>query len=129
MSANLRDKLKFLDYAPVIIISALEGTGVNRIFPAIQRVYAAATKRVGTGELNRFSSFLNVRETNKIYYMTQVAIRPPTFVLFVDRADELHFSTERYVVNQLREAFGFEGTPIRIKVRSKRGKAAKKRSS
>lgn len=122
---DLRDQLKFLDYAPVIIVSALEGTGVNRIFPAIQRVYAAATKRVGTGELNRFASFLNVRETNKIYYMTQVAIRPPTFVLFVDHADELHFSTERYVVNQLREAFGFEGTPIRVKIRSKRGKAAK----
>lgn len=122
---DLRDQLKFLDYAPVIIISALEGTGVNRIFPAIQRVYAAATKRVGTAELNRFASFLNVRETNKIYYMTQVAIRPPTFVLFVDHADALHFSTERYVVNQLREAFGFEGTPIRVKIRSKRGKAAK----
>lgn len=122
---DLRDQLKFLDYAPVIIISALEGTGVNRIFPAIQRVYAAATKRVGTAELNRFASFLNVRETNKIYYMTQVAIRPPTFVLFVDHADELHFSTERYVVNQLREAFGFEGTPIRVKIRSKRGKASK----
>ena len=122
---DLRDQLKFLDYAPVIISSALEGTGVNRIFPAIQRVYAAATKRVGTAELNRFASFLNVRETNKIYYMTQVAIRPPTFVLFVDHADALHFSTERYVVNQLREAFGFEGTPIRVKIRSKRGKAAK----
>ncbi|MCC6262637.1 MAG: ribosome biogenesis GTPase Der [Bryobacterales bacterium] len=122
---DLRDQLKFLDYAPVIIISALEGSGVNRIFPAIQRVYAAATKRVGTAELNRFASFLNVRETNKIYYMTQVAIRPPTFVLFVDHADELHFSTERYVVNQLREAFGFEGTPIRVKIRSKRGKASK----
>ncbi len=122
---DLRDQLKFLDYAPVIIISALEGTGVSRIFPAIQRVYAAATKRVGTAELNRFASFLNVRETNKIYYMTQVAIRPPTFVLFVDHADALHFSTERYVVNQLREAFGFEGTPIRVKIRSKRGKAAK----
>lgn len=122
---DLRDQLKFLDYAPVIIISAKEGTGVNRIFPAIQRVYAAATKRVGTGELNRFASFLNIRETNKIYYMTQVAIRPPTFVLFVDRAEELHFSTERYVINQIREAFGYEGTPIRVKVRTKRGKPAK----
>lgn len=122
---DLRDQLKFLDYAPVIIISAKEGTGVNRIFPAIQRVYAAATKRVGTGELNRFASFLNIRETNKIYYMTQVAIRPPTFVLFVDRAEELHFSTERYVVNQIREAFGYEGTPIRVKVRTKKGKAAR----
>jgi GTP-binding protein len=122
---DLRDQLKFLDYAPVIIISAKDGTGVNRIFPAIQRVYAAATKRVGTGELNRFASFLNIRETNKIYYMTQVAIRPPTFVLFVDRAEELHFSTERYVVNQIREAFGYEGTPIRVKVRTKKGKAAR----
>jgi GTPase len=122
---DLRDQLKFLDYAPVIIISAKDGTGVNRIFPAIQRVYAAATKRVGTGELNRFASFLNIRETNKIYYMTQVAIRPPTFVLFVDRAEELHFSTERYVVNQIREAFGYEGTPIRVKVRTKKGKPAK----
>lgn len=125
---DLRDQLKFLDYAPVVIISAKDGTGVNRIFPAIQRVYAAATKRVGTGELNRFASFLNIRETNKIYYMTQVAIRPPTFVLFVDRAEELHFSTERYVVNQIREAFGYEGTPIRVKVRTKKGKAPGSRS-
>lgn len=119
---DLRGELKFLDYAPVVVISALKQDGVQRIYPAIQRVYQSASKRVGTGELNRFASFLNIRETNKIYYMTQVAIRPPTFVLFVDKAQELHFSTERYVVNQLREAFGFEGTPIRVKVRTKRGK-------
>jgi GTP-binding protein len=119
---DLRDELKFLDYAPVIVISALKNTGVQRIYPAIQRVYQSASKRIGTGELNRFASFLNIRETNRIYYMTQVAIRPPTFVLFVDKARELHFSTERYVVNQLRESFGFEGTPIRVKVRAKRGK-------
>ncbi len=119
---DLRGDLKFLDYAPVIVISALKNEGVQRIYPAIQRVYLSASKRVGTGELNRFASFLNIRETNRIYYMTQVAIRPPTFVLFVDKAKELHFSTERYVVNQLRESFGFEGTPIRVKVRTKRGK-------
>ncbi|MCZ2152812.1 MAG: ribosome biogenesis GTPase Der [Bryobacterales bacterium] len=122
---DLRAQLKFLEYAPVIIISALEGEGVHRIFPAIQRVYAAATKRIGTGELNRFASFLSIREASKIYYMTQVAIRPPTFVLFVDRTAELHFSSERYVINQLREAFGFEGTPIRVKLRSKKRKNAK----
>lgn len=119
---DLRDQLKFLEYAPVVVISALTNDGVQRLFPAIQRVYLSAFKRVGTGELNRFASFLNIRETNRIYYMTQVGVRPPTFVLFVDKAEELHFSTERYVVNQLREAFGFEGTPIRVKVRTKRGK-------
>ncbi len=119
---DLRGDLKFLDYAPVIVISALKKDGVQRIFPAIQRVYQSASKRVGTGELNRFASFLTIRETNRIYYMTQVAIRPPTFVLFVDKAQDLHFSTERYVVNQLRESFGFEGTPIRVKVRTKRGR-------
>lgn len=119
---DLRDDLKFLDYAPVVTISALKSEGIQRIFPAIQRVYQSASKRVGTGELNRFASFLNIRETNRIYYMTQVAIRPPTFVLFVDKAQDLHFSTERYVVNQLRESFGFEGAPIRVKVRAKRGK-------
>lgn len=119
---DLRDQLKFLDYAPVVVISAVNNEGVNRLFPAIQRVHQSVYKRVGTGELNRFSSYLNVRETNKIYYMTQVAVRPPTFVLFVDKAEELHFSTERYIVNQLRESFGFEGTPIRVKVRTKRGK-------
>lgn len=122
---DLRDELKFLDYAPVVVISALRKDGIQRLFPAIQRVYQSASKRVGTGELNRFASFLNIREANKIYYMTQVAIRPPTFVLFVDKAQELHFSTERYVVNQLRESFGFEGAPIRVKVRAKRGKKGK----
>jgi GTP-binding protein len=102
---DLRDQLKFIDFAPVVTISAKKNEGVNRIFPTIQRVHQSVYKRVGTGELNRFSSYLNIRETNKIYYMTQVAVRPPTFVLFVDKAEDLHFSTERYVVNQLREAY------------------------
>jgi GTPase len=119
---DLRDQLKFLEYAPVVVISALNKDGVQRLYPAVQRIFHSQFKRIGTGELNRFASYLQIRETNRIYYMTQAGVRPPTFVLFVDKAEELHFSTQRYVVNQLREAFGFEGTPIRVKVRAKRGK-------
>jgi len=126
---DLRDQLKFLDYAPVVVMSAMKNEGVNRLFPTIQRVHQSVYKRIGTGEMNRFASYLNVRETNKIYYMTQVSVRPPTFVLFVDKAQDLHFSTERYIHNQLREAFGFEGTPLRVKVRTKRGKKDPKQPS
>ena len=77
----------------------------------------SATKRISTGELNRFKETLDWEYHMKIYYLTQVATRPPTFLVFTDKAGKLHFSAERYLMNRLRERFGFEGTPIVIKTR------------
>jgi GTP-binding protein len=114
---ELRDNLKFLEYAPVAFISAKDREGVAGLFGMIRRVYNAASKRVTTGELNRFLETLEWGYDMKIYYMTQVSVRPPEFLVFTDKAGKLHFSAERYISNRLRERFGFEGTPILIKTR------------
>jgi len=115
---DVRDELKFLEYAPVVFLSAKTGVGVDRIFKSIREVYESATKRVTTGELNRFVERLRFEE-RKIYYITQASVRPPTFVLFTNRAAPLHFSDERYLVNQIRKQFGFRGTPIVLKTKGK----------
>ena len=115
---DVRDHLKFLEYAPVVFLSAKTGAGVDRIFKLIREVYESATKRVTTGELNRFVERLRFEE-RKIYYITQASVRPPTFVLFTNRAAPLHFSDERYLINQIRKQFGFRGTPIVLKTKGK----------
>jgi GTP-binding protein len=114
---EIRDELKFLAYAPIAFVSAKTGAGVDRLFGMISAAYEAASKRVTTGELNRFVEMLDFDRDIKIYYMTQGSVRPPTFVVFTDKAKDLHFSTERFLTNQLRKRFGFEGTPIRIKAK------------
>jgi GTP-binding protein len=113
----IRDELKFLEYAPVAFVSAKTGAGVTRLFDMIQDAYKSASKRVTTGELNRFVEQLEVGRDTKIYYMTQTSVRPPGFVVFTDKAKDLHFSTERFLMNQLRKRFGFEATPIVIKAK------------
>jgi GTP-binding protein len=113
-----RDHLKFLEYAPVVFLSAKTGAGVASIFKLIREVYESATKRVTTGELNRFVERLRFEE-RKIYYITQASVRPPTFVLFTNRVAPLHFSDERYLTNQIRKQFGFRGTPIVLKTKGK----------
>ncbi|HYZ82880.1 MAG TPA: ribosome biogenesis GTPase Der [Bryobacteraceae bacterium] len=117
---NLRDELKFLDYAPVVFLSAKEKRGIDQLWPLIRRLYEAASKRITTGELNRFAQTIHFEPPIKIKYITQTGIRPPSFVLFTDKGENLHFSTQRFVINQLREAFGFEGTPIEVKARSQK---------
>jgi GTP-binding protein len=114
---GVREELKFLDYAPVLFASAKNGEGIRRIFSTIRRSFDAASKRVTTGELNRFVETLKFESDLRIYYITQASIRPPTFVVFTDQADRMHFSIERNLVNRLRERFGFEGTPIVIKTK------------
>jgi len=116
---TVRRELKFLDYAPVAFLSAATGAGVRQLFGLISRVYEAASKRVTTGELNRFLERLEFNKDLKVKYLTQVSVRPPSFVLFAGGVDRLHFSTERYLVNQLRERFEFPGTPIVIRTRAK----------
>ncbi len=115
---DLRDEMKFLDYAPVRFLSALQGEGIRGLFRTIREAYESASFRVPTGELNRFVEALRF-EDRKIYYLTQAAVRPPTFVAFVDRGGPLHFSHERYLINQLRKRFGFAGTPVVLKTRIK----------
>lgn len=123
---QLRQALKFLSYAPVLFISAASGRGVDKIFPMIEQVAAERRKRIGTGEMNRFLKAVDFERASvpvskrvKIYYMTQAATSPPTFILFTDRPVKLHFSYERFLDNQIRRAFGFAGTPIWIKNRAR----------
>jgi GTPase len=123
---RLRYGLKFLAYAPVIFLSASTGKGVEKILPMIEKVAAERRKRVSTGEMNRFLKKVDfdrasvpVSKRVRIYYMTQAGVAPPTFVLFTDRAVKLHFSYQRFLENQIREAFGFMGSPIWIKNRAR----------
>ena len=89
---TIRDELKFLEYAPVIFASALNAEGIRRIFSTVRHSFDAASKRVTTGELNRFVETLDFESDIKIFYITQASIRPPTFIVFTDKADKLHFS-------------------------------------
>ena len=123
---RLRDSLKFLSYAPIIFISAASGKNVDKIWPLIEEVAAERRKRITTGEMNRFLKHIDfdrasvpVSKRIKIYYMTQAAVSPPTFILFTDRNIKLHFSYQRFIENQIRKAFGFVGTPIWIKNRAR----------
>jgi GTPase len=119
---NVRDHLKFLDYAPMVFISATRNSGIRDLLDLIKRVNESAFHRVTTGELNRFVEKLHFEE-RKVLYITQASVRPPSFILFTDKSGPLHFSHERYLMNQLRKRFGFEGTPIHLKIR---GRAKKK---
>ncbi len=122
---RLRYGLKFLAYAPVLFLSAHTGKGTEKILPLIEKVAAERRKRVTTGEMNRFLRTVDfdrasvpVSKRVRIKYMTQAGVAPPTFVLFTDRPVKLHFSYQRFLENQIREAFGFVGSPIWIKNRA-----------
>jgi GTP-binding protein len=115
---DVRDRFKFLEYAPVVFLSAKTGAGVKALFRLIREVDASTSQRIPTGELNRFIEQLRFEE-RKIFYMTQASVRPPTFVLFTGRGGPLHFSHERQLINRIRTRFGFRGTPIVLKTRAK----------
>ena len=122
---KLRQQTKFLDYAPILHISALTGERTAKVLETIDRVAEARVKRIPTAELNRFIQQVTAehppaspgRRRVRIMYATQRGVAPPTFVLFTNVATEFHFSYERYLVNRLRETFGLEGTPIRLQIR------------
>ncbi len=123
---RLRHALKFLGYAPILFVSASTGKGTEKIFPTLEEVASERRKRVGTGEMNRFLKHVDferasvpARQQVRIYYMTQAAVGPPTFVIFTDRKVKLHFAYQRFLENQIRNAFGFVGTPIWIKNRAR----------
>ena len=137
---QLRKALKYLDYAPVIFLSALEAIGrerknMTRVLREVVTVAQERRKRVSTGQMNRFLDKIDFQRAPvpmakriRIFYMTQAAVAPPTFVLFTDRAVKLHFAFERFLENQIREAFGFKGTPVWFKVKARNAAEKARRS-
>ena len=127
---DLRNRLKFLDYAPILHISAATGERTPRLLETIDRVAASRQKRVRTAELNEFVARVSAEHPPKspgrahvrILYVAQASVAPPTFVFFTNVATQFHFSYQRFLENRLRDAFGFEGTPIRLQVRARRRK-------
>ncbi|KUK12691.1 MAG: GTPase Der [Moorella sp. 60_41] len=125
----LRQELSFMDYAPLLFVSALTGRRVREILPAVDEAVAQARRRISTAVLNvvvRESVLLTPPPTVKgrpvkIYYATQVDVQPPTFVFFASDPDAIHFSYRRYLENQLRRAFGFQGTPLKLIFRARKG--------
>ncbi len=124
---RLRFQLKFLEYAPVLHISALTGERAPKLLEMVDKVAAARATRVPTGELNRFIQAVTAthppaspgKREVRILYAAQTAINPPTFVFFTNVATKFHFSYERFLVNRLRESFGLLGTPVRMHVRKR----------
>jgi GTP-binding protein len=122
---KLRQQTKFLDYAPILHISALTGERAPKVLETIERVAEARMKRIPTAELNRFIQIVTSehppvspgRRRVRILYATQRGVAPPTFVFFTNVATEFHFSYQRYLINRLREEFGLIGTPIRLQIR------------
>ena len=124
---RLRDALKFAEYAPILHLSALTGERTERVLALVADVDAARKREVATGELNRVLGLATRVQTPsgvgrgsvQIRYGVQTGVAPPIFTLFTSRGARLHFSYERFIQNRLREAFGFTGTPIRLKVRGR----------
>ena len=123
---QLRKVLKYLAYAPVVFISAAEGKNIHTVLKLVQEVAAERRKRVSTGQMNRFLEKIDFQRATvpaankmRIFYMTQAAVAPPTFILFTNRQVKLHFAFQRFLENQIRAAFGFRGSPIWFKVRAR----------
>jgi GTPase len=126
---DVRDKLKYLDYAPLLFISAADGKNIESVFKKVELVARERRKRVTTGQMNRFLEKVDFQKASvpmnkrvRIYYMTQAAVAPPTFVLFTDKDVKMHFSFERFLANQIRENFGFIGSPIWFKIKARNKK-------
>jgi GTPase len=123
---QLRNVLKYLAYAPVVFISASEGKNIHTVLKLVKEVAAERRKRVSTGQMNRFLEKIDFQRATvpaahkvRIFYMTQAAVAPPTFILFTNRQVKLHFAFQRFLENQIRAAFGFRGSPIWFKVRAR----------
>jgi len=119
---QVRNVLKFLAYAPILFISAETGKNTEKLFGILDKVAEERWKRISTGQMNRFLREIDFQRASvpmskrvKIYYLTQTNVAPPTFILFTDKDVKLHFSYQRFLENQIRQAFGFHGTPIWIK--------------
>jgi len=128
---QVRDALKYLEYAPLLFISASEGRNIESVFKKVELVSRERRKRVTTGQMNRFLEKVDFQKASvpmakriRIYYMTQAAVAPPTFVLFTDKDVKMHFSFERFLTNQIRDNFGFIGSPIWFKIKARNKKKA-----
>src|ERR1700693_3737260 len=130
----VRTRFKFLDYAPIVFVSAKTGERTEKLFDLIDRVADARRRRISTGELNRWVAEVDLdrgpspaARRVKIYYVTQAATSPPTFILFTNQSKRLHFSYERFLENLLRKSFDFIGTPIRFlqRLKEKRERGAR----
>ncbi|HMD85864.1 MAG TPA: ribosome biogenesis GTPase Der [Terriglobia bacterium] len=124
---EIRERMKYLDYAPIVFISALRGQRLGNLLQAIAQVAEARQLRVSTAEMNRFLAEVDFERASspsgkptRLYYLTQAGVAPPIFVAFTNRSGKLHFSFERFLENRIRERFGFLGTPIVIKSRARR---------
>jgi GTP-binding protein len=125
--SEIRNKLSFMDYSPILFISALTGQRVNKVLELVNYVSNNHAMRISTGMLNDVINeavlmnqpALSGGRRFKIYYATQVSIKPPTFALFVNEPSLMHFSYQRYLENQIRKAFSFEGTPLRFVLRKR----------
>ena len=123
--------MRFLDYAPILHISALTGERAPKVLETLDKVAAERNRRVPTPALNKFVETVTAanppvsvgRRHVRILYAAQIGVKPPTFVFFTNVATTFHFSYARYLENRIREEFGFVGTPIRIQVRSRRSKS------
>jgi GTP-binding protein len=124
---KVREDLKYLSYAPILYISALTGQRVKKVLDMVDHVSEQTRKRISTSQINkyfsewieRFSPPLYKNRSVKMNYITQVSTAPPTFVIYTNFPNGIHFSYERYLVNQMREAFSFEGVPVRLRFRKK----------
>lgn len=124
---ELKEKFSFMSYVPFIFISAKTGQRIDKLYPLINSVNSQNSMRITTGMLNDVLSYATTRvqppsdkgRRLKIYYMTQASTKPPTFVVFVNRADLFHFSYQRYIENQIRQTFGLTGTPVRFVIRER----------
>lgn len=124
---RLETEFAFMSYAPIVFISAKTGLRLDKLFSLINMAAASNAMRIKTGMLNELLAQATTRvqpptdkgRRLKIYYMTQASTQPPTFVCFCNRADLFHFSYQRYIENRIREAFGMEGTPIRLVIRER----------
>ncbi|MDY3792982.1 MAG: ribosome biogenesis GTPase Der, partial [Oscillospiraceae bacterium] len=124
---DLKEKFSFMSYVPFIFISAKTGQRIDKLYPLINSVNSQNSMRITTGMLNDVLSYATTRvqppsdkgRRLKIYYMTQASTKPPTFVVFVNRADLFHFSYQRYIENQIRQTFGLTGTPVRFVIRER----------
>ena len=127
MEEEVRRDLSYMTYAPIIFLSALTGQRVNKLFDLIQAVVNQAALRIPTGVLNQVLADAQARvqpptdkgRRLKIYYMTQIGVKPPHFVIFCNDAKLFHFSYQRYLENQIRSTFALTGTPIRITIRQR----------
>ncbi len=124
---RIRTSLAYMPYAPIVYVSALTGQRIHTLFDHIRYVHNQATTRISTGMLNDGLAEATMKAQPpsdkgrrlKIYYMTQISVAPPTFVLFCNNVELFHFSYQRYIENCLRQTFGFQGTPIRLIIRQK----------